>query len=100
MKQQSQEDANIINKLREQMSISGNSTMNKLHTIVAKHDMSASHQAPHSSNAQASYHQRQLEEMTRCVEEKDHIIRQLQQNKKEVTKTKEVSLKEKNDLRN
>lgn len=34
MKQQAQLDAAAINALREQISVTGNTTMNKLHTIV------------------------------------------------------------------
>lgn len=35
MKNQAQLDAATINQLRDQMSVTGNATMNKLHTIVA-----------------------------------------------------------------
>ena len=38
MKNQAQLDAATINQLRDQMSVTGNSTMNKLHSIVAKHE--------------------------------------------------------------
>lgn len=46
--------------------------MNKLHTIVSNHEITSQKPSHHMTNAQNTYHQRQLDEMTRLVEEKDH----------------------------
>ena len=37
MKNQAQLDANMINQLREQISVTGSTAISKLHTIVAQH---------------------------------------------------------------
>lgn len=70
MKNQSQADANIITQLREQISITGNTTMSKLHTIVANHELNGpSRHTAHTSNAQATYHNRQIDELNRRIAE-------------------------------
>ena len=51
MKNQAQLDAATINQLRDQMSVTGNATMNKLHSIVAKHEQQAPAQGAHTTNA-------------------------------------------------
>ena len=38
MRDQAEQDALTINQLRDKMSVTGNATMNKLHSIVAKHE--------------------------------------------------------------
>ena len=78
MKQQAQMDANTINELREANSATGNTTMNKLHTIVAKHDAAGPQTTgAHTQNATNAFNRKATEELTRKLAEKDHIIEQL-----------------------
>ena len=101
MKQQAQLDANTINELREANSATGNSTMNKLHTIVAKHDAAGpQHTGAHTQNATNAFNRKAQEELTRKLAEKDHIIEQLRAGNQGASKEKEVGLKKNADLRN
>ena len=74
MKQQAQLDANTINELREANSVTGNTTMTKLHSIVAKHEAAPQHTGAHTQNATNAFNRKAQEELTRKLAEKDHII--------------------------
>ena len=78
MKNQAQLDAATINQLRDQMSVTGNATMNKLHSIVAKHETQAPVQGAHSQNATNAFNRKAQEELTRKLAEKDQLIQKLQ----------------------
>lgn len=102
MKQQAQLDANTINELREQNSATSNTTMTKLHEIVAKHEAAGSQPTvnAHTQNATNAFQRKAQEELTRKLAEKDHIIEQLRAGNQGASKEKEIGLKKNADLRN
>lgn len=101
MKQQAQLDANTINELRDANSATGNTTMNKLHTIVAKHEAAGpQNTGAHTQNATNAFNRKAQEELTRKLAEKDHIIEQLRAGNQGASKEKEIGLKKNSDLRN
>ena len=59
------------------MSVTGNATMNKLHSIVAKHETQAPVQGAHSQNATNAFNRKAQEELTRKLAEKDQLIQKL-----------------------
>ena len=69
---------------------------------MQKHEISATSHAPSISqnNAQNAINRKQVEEMARALEQKDHEIRQLQQSKAGRTQEKNASQKRLEELRN
>ena len=77
MRQQAELDANQINKLREQISITGSSTLNKMHEIVSKNQGDGN---VDQGRAQASASVRVVDRKTRDhlqaqLDDKDHLIK-------------------------
>ncbi len=65
MKAQAQLDAQVINDLREKISTHGDTTMNKLHQIVQKHENTSSMQntGAFTTNANNSQFRSQIEQL-------------------------------------
>lgn len=77
MMQQREQDAIEISKLREQLSITGNNTLNKLHQIVAK--QGGADASSHNANITRGKADRMdKEELVRAMQEKDRIISKLE----------------------
>ena len=100
MKNQAQLDAATINQLRDQMSVTGNATMNKLHSIVAKHEIQQPAPGAHSQNATNAFNRKAQEELTRKLAEKDQLIQKLQAGREGASQQQETNLKKNAELRN
>lgn len=77
MNQQREIDAQTIAELREQISITGNTTLAKMQEIVSKHEVSQQVVGQRSTANTAKVERGDVKEFQRQLQEKDHLIQQL-----------------------
>lgn len=69
MADQREIDAQTIAKLRDEISMTGNTTLSKMQEIVSKHEVSHTASKPSQKHSQQD-----LREVERQLQEKDHTI--------------------------
>lgn len=72
MAQQREIDAQTIAKLRDELSMTGNTTLSKMQEIVSKHDVS--HSANTATKQTSKFNPADVREFERQLQEKDHTI--------------------------
>jgi hypothetical protein len=101
MRKQAELDANQINKLREQISITGSSTLNKMHEIVSKNQGDGSmDQGRAQASASVRVDRKTRDHLQAQLDEKDHVIKQLQIRNKGNDKEAERYAQKNSELRN
>ena len=81
MMQQREQDALEITKLREQLSATGNSTLNKMHEIVTKNQFGGSGDVGRAKVSKARADRMNLEQLQNALDTKDTQIMNLQREK-------------------
>ena len=100
MMQQAELDATQINKLREQVSITGTSTLNKMHDIVARNQGDGSGNPGRAQTSHSSKAERMANEHLKSkLDDKDHEIKRLERQNKGGNVDAEATRKQKEELR-
>lgn len=85
MSRQRNQDAKTIEDLRNQISMTGNTTLAKMQEIVSRHDISQTHagQPTRAGGSQSN----SFEELTRQLKEKDRLIQEFQSREQRLGKS-------------